>query len=133
MLTIWRIRAEANSQKALIEKQNKWEQEEKLRDKQESYFEEFLVLLEEIAVAKRIDGKFFIKLQSSWIKSLHLFEEEAISSEFEKALNMIHENNLTRVPSSGPDIQKYNKASKDVDDLLASYLNLLIEFFRSDN
>ncbi|MEK0337598.1 MAG: hypothetical protein QQN41_09215 [Nitrosopumilus sp.] len=132
-ITIWRIRAEANTQRALVEGQNKWEQDEKLRDKQEKYFEDYLILLEKIAVAKRINEKLFIKLQSSWIKSLHLFEEEAISSEFEKALNIIHDSNLTSVPSSSPSIQKYNKASEEVDKILASYLDLLIEYFKSDN
>ena len=131
-ITIWRIRAEANSQKALIEGQNKWEQDEKLRDQQEKYLEDFLVLMEEITDATVIDKNLFIKLQSFTFKSIHLFDDRTLNDSLLEAINIINENKLTSVTTGDPVSEEINTAIEDLNNALGTYLQLLIIFFQNN-
>lgn len=130
IITLWKIRKEFNSQKALIDKQNKWERAEKLRDKQEKYFDDFMVLMKKITKDKIINVDSRIELQYFTIKSIRLFDDEAITDELENAVKIIEKNDLDKETADGIQTLEAKDATIKLNDTLGLHLTLLIEFLK---
>ncbi|MCH7886644.1 MAG: hypothetical protein IIA58_01615 [Candidatus Marinimicrobia bacterium] len=131
-ITIWRIRSEANSQKVLIEKQNKWEQDEKLKNRQEKYFEDFMHFMKKITKDKIINVDSRIELQYFTIVSIRLFDDEAITDALENAVKIVEKFKLESEKAESPQTSKTKEATVILNDALGLHLTLLIEFLKSN-
>ena len=129
-ITIWRIRAEANSNKALIEKQNKWERTEKLRNQQEKYFENFMDLMENITKDQVIGVDSFTKLKSFTIKAIRLFDDDAVVDPLDIAVKLIENHSLDKKTVGTLQSQEVKEATIKLNNALGSHLALVIEYLK---
>ena len=129
-ITIWRIRAEANSNKALIEKQNKWERTEKLRNQKEKYFENFMDLMENITKDQVIGVDSFTKLKSFTIKAIRLFDDDAVVDPLDIAVKLIENHSLDKKTVGTLQSQEVKEATIKLNNALGSHLALVIEYLK---
>lgn len=112
--------------------QHKWQQNDKLSDLQEKYFEDIMRLMADIEDSELSDKKLLVNLQYFFIKSLRLFDKDAISNDLETAINLINPQNSRSENAGDPPPRNSDYDGDIIGQLLASHLKSIIDFLKSN-